>query len=143
MFLKFNNVLLEKGTKLNSESIMLTINFVNTARESLQNTIKIYINEIANVVSPPSTRDEFDLLTLSEPIFHTFNLSYGKLIRMNIDVTELVKKVINLDDWSSGNSIMFILKVDDDSDLYMKSYDFTDNPIKSSSLSRHISYNII
>jgi len=38
---------------------------------------------------------------------------------------------------------MFILKVDDDSDLYMKSYDFTDNPIKSSSLSRHISYNII
>lgn len=134
IFLRFTNVQLEKGERLKSESILLNIHIITSTTEIRENKFNLYINEIANVVSPPATVSEFNSLVLSDPILCIYDRIYNEIV-MDIDVTELVKKIINMDDWVSGNSIMFVLKNSDP--FYLKINDFSDDPIKSSMLLSH------
>lgn len=134
VFLKFNNIPIEKGTRLLPESILLTLNLSSIITELTENTIKIYINEISNVISAPTTIKEFNALVLSEPILYQTNLQRKNLTSMHIDITELIKKVINLENWSSGNSIMLVLKNDDP--FFLKFFDFSENADKAAMISK-------
>jgi hypothetical protein len=61
-------------------------------------------------------------------------LQRKNLTSMHIDITELIKKVINLENWSSGNSIMLVLKNDDP--LFLKFFDFSENADKVAMISK-------
>lgn len=137
VFLKFNNINIAQGTRLLQESILLTLN-VNTIVTALtSNIIKVYINEIDNVISAPTTIEEFNALVLSDPIIYQANLQRQNLVSLHIDVTELIKKVINLETWSPGNSLMLVLRNDDP--CFLKFFDISENASKATYLS---SYNI-
>jgi len=137
VFLRFNDINIAKGTRLLPESILLTLNLSSIITELSENIIKVYINEIDNVVSAPTTIEEFNALVLSEPILYQTNLQRKNISSLDIDITELIKKVINLETWSPGNSIMLVLKNDDQ--FFLKFFDISENTSKAAYLS---SYNI-
>lgn len=142
MFLRFENIKIPKGYQLNQGDVILRIEkkeYYNLLSSNI--ILDIYMNDIGDVTSVPTSISEYNDLELTSSIEYTIPSFPFNFIE--IDVTSLVQQIIRRDDWTQLNSIMFIIKNLDEDSFYLKSYDFDENPQLSAKLFTFIKSDLI
>jgi hypothetical protein len=104
-WIRFTDITIPKGAYITSAKLKVTSN----ANISGSVNLDVFFNDVANVVSGPSTGPAGEALVLGDPILWVMPTVVQQVAYYSSDLKEELQKIVNKTEWASGNSVMLVV----------------------------------